>query len=117
MNHQLDQGAFSRQSFLGPDSQVYIESCVVGIAGLGGGGSHTAQQLAHVGFLNYVLFDKDAIEASNLNRLVGGTDRDVEERRLKLEIARRLILAIRPNANVRIVVDVWQNNTDALKSC
>jgi hypothetical protein len=117
MNPPVDQTAFSRQSFLGPHSQQDIERCVVGIAGLGGGGSHIAQQLAHLGFLNYVLFDRDAIEESNLNRLVGGTQADVEAKRLKIEIARRVILAIRPDAHVRIISDVWQNSAHVLQEC
>lgn len=117
MNPSFDQGAFSRQSFLGPNSQAQIGSCVVGIVGLGGGGSHIAQQLAHLGFINYILFDRDTIEGSNLNRLVGGTMQDVLDRRRKIEIARRVILGIRPDANVLVIADVWQNQAEALKRC
>jgi hypothetical protein len=117
MIQPIDRSAFSRQSFLGPNSQQSIAACIVGIAGLGGGGSHIAQQLAHLGFMNYVLFDRDAIEESNLNRLVGGTMQDVIEKRLKIEIARRVILGIRPSANVRVIADVWQNNAEILKGC
>ncbi len=109
--------AFSRQSFLGPRSQEFIERCVVGIVGLGGGGSHIAQQLAHLGFLNYVLFDRDVIEESNLNRLIGATMADVEAGTPKVEIARRTILGIRPKAAVRVRQDVWQNQPDELKIC
>jgi molybdopterin-synthase adenylyltransferase len=108
---------FARQSFLGPNSQDIIETCIVGIIGLGGGGSHIAQQLAHLGFLNYVLFDKDRIEDTNLNRLIGGTQRDVEKRTLKIDIACRLIKQIRPKANVEVVEDIWQNRANALKRC
>lgn len=117
MKPLIDQSAFSRQSFLGAHSQQHIASCVVGIAGLGGGGSHIAQQLAHLGFMNYVLFDRDRIEESNLNRLVGGTMQDVIDKRMKIEIARRVILGIRPGANVRVIADVWQNQAEALKGC
>jgi hypothetical protein len=108
---------FSRQSFLGKGAQQAIEQCTVGIAGLGGGGSHVAQQLAHLGFLNYVLFDKDRIEDTNLNRLVGGTARDVAEKRLKVEIARRGIKRVRPKAKVEAIADIWQNRSEALKRC
>ena len=48
---------FDRQSFLGVNSQSIIQSTKVGIVGLGGGGSHVVQQLAHIGFLNFVIFD------------------------------------------------------------
>ena len=110
-------GAFSRQSFLGPRSQEFLERCVVGIAGLGGGGSHIVQQLAHLGFLNYILFDPDAMEESNLNRLVGGTMANVEAATPKVEIARRLILGIRPKARVQTYQEVWQNRSHELKGC
>jgi tRNA A37 threonylcarbamoyladenosine dehydratase len=43
--------SFSRQSFLGPDSQQIIEAATVGVVGLGGGGSQIVQALAHIGFL------------------------------------------------------------------
>jgi hypothetical protein len=35
----------SRQSFLGEEFEQTCEVCVVGVVGLGGGGSHIAQQL------------------------------------------------------------------------
>jgi len=115
MNFSPD--SFSRQSFLGPNSQAQIENCVVGVAGLGGGGSHIVQQLAHLGFLKFVLFDRDRIEASNLNRLIGGTAEDVSNHRLKIEIAQRLIVGIRPAAEVEMIADIWQNCADVLKRC
>jgi molybdopterin-synthase adenylyltransferase len=74
---------FNRQSFLGPDSQRIIESAIVTIVGLGGGGSHVAQQLAHVGFLNYRVWDGDVAEDSNLNRLIGA-----DEKTLRLKLPR-----------------------------
>jgi molybdopterin-synthase adenylyltransferase len=117
MTPLIDQNAFSRQSFLGLNSQQQIAACVVGVAGLGGGGSHIAQQLAHLGFMNFVLFDRDVIEESNLNRLVGGTMQDVIDKRLKIEIARRVILGVRPGATVLAISDVWQNQAEVLKGC
>lgn len=108
---------FSRQSFLGEHAQERIEACVVGLAGLGGGGSHIAQQLAHIGFLNYVLFDADVIEPSNLNRLVGGTQKDVAQRRPKVEIARRVIRGVRPTARIETVQGVWQSHAELLRRC
>ncbi len=108
---------FSRQSFLGPQAQEKITRCVVGIVGLGGGGSHIAQQLAHIGFMHYVLFDADLIEASNLNRLVGGTQQDVARCRPKVQIARRTIRQVRPEADVTAIQEVWQNQAEALRRC
>lgn len=108
---------FERQSFLGENSQDLIERTVIGVVGLGGGGSHICQQLAHLGFLNYVVFDGDAMEETNLNRLIGGRQQDVDDAVAKTEIARRTIMAIRPNASVQVVNDVWQNAPEALEQC
>ena len=62
---------YSRQSFLGADAEERIARCTVAVPGLGGGGSHVVQQLAHIGFQNYIIYDGDRVEESNLNRLVG----------------------------------------------
>jgi tRNA A37 threonylcarbamoyladenosine dehydratase len=59
-----------RQSFLGPSSEDVLGAFHVGIVGLGGGGSHIAQQLAHVGIGRYTIIDHDQIDESNLNRLI-----------------------------------------------
>jgi hypothetical protein len=53
------------QSFLGPESDAIFSVAKVGIAGLGGGGSQVAQQLAHVGVGNFVATDDDVIEERN----------------------------------------------------
>ena len=52
---------YSRQSFLGPGSEARIARCTVGVAGLGGGGSHIVQQLAHIGFKRYVDLHVDGL--------------------------------------------------------
>lgn len=54
---------FSRQSFLGEHGQAAIEKAMVGVVGLGGGGGHVVQQLAHVGFMNYRVFDGDGADS------------------------------------------------------
>ena len=43
----------------GVDGQHSIASSSVGIVGLGGLGSHVAQQLAHLGVVSYILVDSD----------------------------------------------------------
>jgi molybdopterin/thiamine biosynthesis adenylyltransferase len=104
---------FSRQSFLGATSGADLWNTRVAIVGLGGGGSHIAQQLAHLGVGHFRLIDPDAIEASNLNRLVGGTQADVDVDRPKVEILARTIRAIRPGAEVVECQRKWQE-ADAL---
>lgn len=110
-----DDPDFSRQSFLGANSAEVLANTRVAIAGLGGGGSHIAQQLAHVGVGNFRLMDPQEIEASNLNRLVGATKADVDDKRPKVEIVRRAILGIRPWATVEARQRKWQEVDDLIK--
>lgn len=106
-----------RQSFLGPNSDQRLGAACVGLAGLGGGNSHVAQQLAHLGIGRFVLVDDDKISLDNLNRLVGGTRLDVEQGTSKVEIIKRLILSVNPNAQIKIYRKHWQLVGDKLKSC
>jgi hypothetical protein len=111
---------FKRQSFLGEAGQTAIERAVVGIPGLGGGGSHVVQQFAHVGFMNYVLYDADVVEDSNLNRLVGATDADVANARPatpKIDVAKRMILGLRRRARIQAFGCRWQDNPEPLRTC
>ena len=96
------------KAFSGRAREQDLAGIRVAIAGLGGGGSHIAQQLAHVGVGNYRLMDPQRIEASNLNRLVGATKEDVDVRRPKVEIVRRTILGIRPWAKIETEQKNWQ---------
>lgn len=108
---------FHRQSFLGANSDEVLHSSRVGIVGLGGGGSHIAQQLAHIGIGNFALFDPDKIEDTNLNRLVGGTMRDVKATTLKTAIARRSVKRVNPDATIVCVSEPWQTHADLLAEC
>lgn len=107
----------SRQSFLGATSDEVLRTTTVGLVGLCGGGSHIAQQSAHVGVGRYRLFDPQRIEGTNLNRLVGATALDVDQQTLKTDIVKRLILSIRPRADVRAYPTLWQSAGDALREC
>lgn len=108
---------FSRQSFLGADSEATLATVKVALVGLGGGGSHVAQQLAHLGISNFVLYDADVIELSNLNRLVGGTEMDVAMAMPKVMIAERVIRGVMPTAKVERIQHRWQDVPDPLRSC
>jgi molybdopterin/thiamine biosynthesis adenylyltransferase len=103
-----------RQSFLGPKSPRDLNRVTLAIVGLGGGGSHVAQQSAHLGIGRYRLFDPDVIEMSNLNRLVGGTVADVAASRSKVEIARRMIAGVIPDADIATFQGTWQDHSDVL---
>jgi len=112
-----ESGVFDRQSFLGSNAQTLFGNVRIGIVGYGGGGSHVGQQLAHIGIKQPVVFDVDYIEASNLNRLVGGTWKDVLKKCLKTSIAKRIYKAILPSASIVTVNSRWQDAPQQLHRC
>lgn len=115
----MDESAerFSRQSFLGRGGQTAIARARVGIVGLGGGGSHIAQHLAHLGTRHIRLLDADVVEDSNLNRLVGATAADAATATPKVEVMRRIMKALTPDAEVHIHHGRWQERPDLLRGC
>lgn len=105
---------YSRQSFLGEAGQRAIETARVCLNGLGGGGSIVAPELAHLGVQNFVLYDPDRGDESNLNRTMTLTEADVSAGTLKVEAARRRILEINPRASVEAHACRWQDRPGAL---
>lgn len=90
---------FSRQVLMfGEEGQRKIEAQHVGIVGLGGLGSQVGQALAYLGVRRFLLVDDDRIEKTNLNRVAGAYPQDIG--RLKVDVARDLILKINADADV-----------------
>lgn len=112
-----DGDRYARQSFLGPTSQSTIERVRVGVVGLGGGGSHGVQQLAHIGFLHARGFDGDVVDETNLNRLVGARADDVARDTPKTECAERLVRGLLPDADVVMYRGRWQDAPELLRGC
>jgi hypothetical protein len=113
----MSNDRYSRQSFLGPEAEDLIGNVTIGVLGLGGGGSHIVQQLAHVGFKRFVLFDWDTVETSNLNRLVGATNADAMAATPKLHLAKMMIYGLQPAALVEAYPCRWQENSEPLRRC
>lgn len=94
---------FDRQvRAFGRVGQTVIGGLRVAIVGLGGTGSFTALQLAHLGVRDFLLIDGDEVTETSLNRLVGAGPADVGTP--KVEVAARMIRAIAPSATVSCVV-------------
>jgi len=104
-----------RQSFLGKDSEIVLGRTRAALVGLGGGGSHIAQQLAHIGVGSFLPIDPDCMEDTNLNRLVGGTMEDVKLGTPKVDIAERLIKAVNPAAEIIKRQASWTEVTAELR--
>lgn len=97
-----------RQGFLGEKLEEILSETRVAIIGNCGGGSHVAQQLAHVGFCRFVLVDPDVTEEPNLNRMIGSLPEDAYAARQKTEVLDRFIRAINPRAVVECLNSKWQ---------
>jgi molybdopterin/thiamine biosynthesis adenylyltransferase len=82
---------------------------------LNGRGSHVIQQLAHIGFRRFVLYDGDVTEESNLNRLVGATAVDAKAATSKLQLAKTTIYRLQPDAQVLGISEKWQNHPEPLR--
>lgn len=106
---------YSRQSFLGANSEKIHKEATVSIVGLCGGGSHIAQQLAHVGIGGFQLFDLDHVSDSNRNRLIGSKPRDAQREARKTDVAERLIRSINPKARIRKFHRPWQDHATFLR--
>src|ERR1700726_939704 len=108
---------YDRQSFLGSSAQRIFSRAKIAIVGLGGGGSHINQQLAHIGFQRVVLCDSDRVESTNLNRLIGATLRDARRRSSKTRVAKRLFKKLQPDAETNQALQNWESKTGELRDC
>lgn len=98
----MNTNMFSRQiSLLGLDNQKKIESCSVGILGLGGLGSVVAHLLARMGVKRFVFVDDDIVSLSNLSRQHLFTQNDLDKE--KVLAAREHVLSILPDCSVTCV--------------
>lgn len=109
---------FSRQVLaFGNAVQETLSTLRVAVVGIGGTGSVVATELAHLGVREFLLIDPDAVEESNLNRLVAATAHDVGVPKAKVFAAR--IGSINPLARCEVAVaDVVDEKVAAqLQSC
>lgn len=113
----MAKNVYARQSFLGPHSVRTLADLRVGIVGVGGGGSHVAQQLAHVGVGHFVIPDPDVLKAHNLNRTVGARWNDINRKTAKGRIAERLIRGVNPRARVVARPVGWADMRLELATC
>lgn len=82
----------------GRGGQTILQALRVAVIGLGGTGSVTAQQLAHLGIGHFDLIDPDTLEPSNVNRVVGSMRSQASAK--KVDVARQHIESINPSATV-----------------
>jgi molybdopterin-synthase adenylyltransferase len=98
MNHD-DTSRYDRQIRLfGVAGQRAVAQAHLGIVGLGGLGSHIAQQLVYLGIRRYTFVDGDRIDDHSLNRVVTARPDDIGA--YKTDLAERLIRTLLPDATV-----------------
>lgn len=103
---------FERQvQAFGEEGQARISQAKVGIVGVGGTGSPTAEQLVRMGVQDIVLIDPDDFEASNLTRVYGTFGRSGWKRwwswskEKKVNLVAAHLRRIRPEVKVRPIAE------------
>lgn len=92
---------FSRtELIIGKDAIEKLNKSKVAVFGIGGVGSYVVEGLVRAGVGNFVLVDDDKVCLTNLNRQIIATRKTIGQQ--KVEVARKRILEINPNANVEI---------------
>ena len=84
---------------LGEESFNKIQDKVIAAFGLGGVGGTALEALARTGFQHFLLIDFDKVDSSNLNRQILYTYEDIGK--VKVEIAKKRILSINPEADIK----------------
>jgi hypothetical protein len=101
---------WDRQARLfGDRGQETLKRLRVGVVGLGGVGSLIVELLARSGVGELALIDPDPVDVTNLPRLVAGEPDDVNEPKLKTELAARNAR----RANPRIVLELIPSRVEA----
>ncbi|WP_425449618.1 tRNA threonylcarbamoyladenosine dehydratase [Dethiothermospora halolimnae] len=101
---------FSRTEMLiGTEGLNKLKESTVGIFGIGGVGTFTAEGLARSGVGNFVLIDDDDICLTNINRQIHATRKTVGKS--KVDVMKDRILSINPNANITVYKELY--NTDS----
>ncbi|MEY9981591.1 molybdopterin/thiamine biosynthesis adenylyltransferase [Bradyrhizobium yuanmingense] len=99
--------------------QKTLSRAHIAVVGHGAVGSLLVEYLARPSVGYFTLVDEDAVEASNLARLIGASQADAENRTPKVQLARRLIQQANPSAHiVHFNADVAKASVaDRLKGC
>lgn len=66
----------------GHDGEARVHAARIGVVGLGGGGSHLAQQLSHLCIHELVGVEADLVELTNRSRMVGTERGDIGKKKL-----------------------------------
>ena len=97
----MNKDIFARSiGLLGEDNFNKLQDKVIAVFGLGGVGGTALEALARTGFQHFIIIDFDKVDASNLNRQILYTSKDIG--RDKVEAAKERLLAINPDVAVKV---------------
>jgi molybdopterin/thiamine biosynthesis adenylyltransferase len=124
----INNDIFDRQILaFGTEGQSIISKTKVGIVGLGGTGSPTAEQLVRIGVKDFVLIDKDDFDPSNLTRVYGSIYKDAYSKwhkifhleKKKVDLIYKHLKRINPAVRILKIKDnvVVKNACKALLGC
>ncbi len=104
-NEAVADEAHARQQLIwGTRGQGLLRGASVGVVGVGGTGSLVTQQLIHLGVGCLTVIDNQIVEESNLSRIVGAQQRDIDVTP-KVDIVRRVAQSVDPKIEVRAIHD------------
>ena len=83
---------------LGQSAFDILNKSTVCVFGIGGVGSYVCESLARSGIGNFILFDNDVVDITNINRQLIATHETIGK--FKTDVMKDRILSINPNANV-----------------
>ena len=107
------ENQFSRTELvIGKEKVDILKKSKVAIFGICGVGSYVVEGLARSGIGNFILVDKDEVSISNINRQIIATHNTVGNP--KVEVAKKRILEINPNANVEIYQEFFMPDTEGI---
>lgn len=94
---RIPRDRLTRQSSaIGPKSDALLADARVAVVGISGGGSHVVQQLIYQGVGTLIAIDDQLVDLSNLGRVVGSNESDVDTT-TKTHLARRTAQAVDPS--------------------
>lgn len=98
---RVARGRLNRQTLaIGPAGDEKLANATVAVVGISGGGSHVIAQLAHQGIGTLIAVDDDTVDESNLGRLIGAREADIDTT-LKVDVAERVIAGV--DSSIRVV--------------
>lgn len=92
------------------EEQEKIKNTHISIAGLGGVGGAQIIALTRLGINNFTITDPESFDETNINRQYGATTKTIGKN--KAEVTKQLIQDINPNANIKIIPMLTNQNID-----